>query len=79
MANREQNERNFPQWIDFPGGGRRYWRDVAGRLGSYARYVKEVDVNEQTTKFYQEIYNSEGILIEVHEKFPFDRGHQKVN
>lgn len=78
MANREQNERKFPYWLDLPDGGRRYWRHVPGRLGHYARYVKEVDAAEQTTRFYQEIYNAAGQLIEIHEKFPVDKGHQKV-
>lgn len=78
MSNRAQNERKFPYWLDLPDGGRRYWRDVPGRLGNYARYVKEVDAAEQTARFYQEIYNAEGKLIEIHEKFPVDKGHQKV-
>lgn len=78
MANREQNERKFPHWLDLPDGGRRYWRNVPGRLRNYARYVKEVDAAEQTTRFYQEIYNTAEQLIEIHEKFPVDKGHQKV-
>lgn len=28
--------------------------------------------------FYQEIYNSNGNLVEVHEKFPADKGHGKI-
>lgn len=43
-----------------------------------ARYVKVVDENERTLKFYQEIYDNENILIEVHEKYPVDKGHKKV-
>jgi len=78
MASREQNERKFLQWINLPDGGRRYWRDVEGHHKGFARYVKEVDSSEQTTKFYQEIYNAKGELIEVHEIFPIDKGHQKV-
>jgi len=53
-----------------PDGGRRYWYEVKGRFGWRARYVKEVDVSEKTTKFYQGIYNEEGRLIELHEKIP---------
>jgi membrane protein implicated in regulation of membrane protease activity len=45
---------------------------------SKTRYVKEVDATEQTLRFYQEIYNSSGKLIEIHEKYPKDRGHIKV-
>ena len=78
MTSREQNERKFPHWVDLPNGGRRYWRDAEGSRGGHARYVKEVDASEQTTKFYQEIYDAEGKLIEIHEKFPTDKGHQAV-
>lgn len=79
MTTRQQNERKFPNWLDLPEGGRRYWLDVAGRRGWQARYVKEVDGNEQTVRFYQEIYNAQGELVEIHEKFPVDKGHQQVN
>jgi len=40
--------------------------------------MKEVDANEATLRFWQEIYNEEGRLVEVHEKYPVDRGHQSV-
>ena len=49
-----------------------------GRYGWKARYVKEVDKNEETLRFYQEIFNDKGALVEVHEKFPFDRGHKRA-
>ena len=78
MSTREQNERKFPDWEALSSGGRRYWLDVLGRQGWKARYVKEVDVNEVTVRFYQEIYDETGKLVEVHEKYPLDRGHQKV-
>ncbi len=41
--------------------------DVAGRLGWLARYLKEVDANEKTLRFWQEIYDDRGKLMEVHE------------
>jgi hypothetical protein len=50
--------------------------DVIGRHGWKARYVKEVDNNEETLRFYQEVFNDKGDLAEVHEKFPLDRGHK---
>lgn len=75
---RGQNERKFGNWVDLPGGGRRYWYDVAGRHAYSARYVKEVDANETTARFYQEIYDAEGRLVEIHVKFPEDKGHQPV-
>lgn len=62
-----------------PGrGGRRYLYEVPGRRGWRARYVKEVDKEEKTTCFFQEIYNDEGHLVERHQKYPTDTGHQKI-
>lgn len=29
-------------------------------------------------RFYQEIYDETGRLVEVHEKYPVDKGHQGV-
>ncbi len=78
MSTREHNERKFPNWQELTAGRRRYWLDVLGRHGWKARYVKEVDATEVTVRFYQEIYNEEGALVEVHEKYPIDHGHQKV-
>ncbi|WP_454061889.1 hypothetical protein [Candidatus Nitrospira salsa] len=78
MSSREHNERKFPNWAILSTGGRRYWLDVQGRQGWKARYVKEVDTQEITVRFYQEIYNDVGKLIEVHHKYPVDLGHQKV-
>ncbi|HBT47680.1 MAG TPA: hypothetical protein DEA73_07380 [Peptococcaceae bacterium] len=78
QARRRQNEKKFGNWEELLDGGRRYWYEVSGRIGWKARYIKEVDNNENTLRFYQEIYNSEGKLIEIHEKYPIDRGHQKV-
>ena len=78
MSTRAQNEAKFGAWEDLPGGGRRYRLSVPGRLGWLACYLKEVDTNEQTLKFWQEIYDGEGKLMEIHEKFPVDKGHQKL-
>jgi hypothetical protein len=64
--------------VELPDGGRRYRIDVAGRLGWQARYLKEVDANENALRFWQEIYDDQGKLIETHEKFPVDKGHRKV-
>lgn len=49
----------------------------AGSAGS-RRYLKEVDANESTLRFWQEIHDDTGKLVEIHEKFPVDKGHQKV-
>ncbi len=73
---RRQNERKFGKWEILPGGGRRYWYEVVGRQDWKARYVKEVDENEKTLRFYQEIYDERGNPVEVHEKFPRNKGHK---
>lgn len=75
---REQNEKKFGNWKELSHGGRRYWYDVEGRAGWRARYVKEVNEDEDTTVFYREIYDDNGQLVEIHEKYPVDRGHRKV-
>ncbi len=78
MSTREQNERKFLNWEDLQNGGRRYWYQVQGRLGWKARYVKEVDAAGKTVKFHQEIFDASNKLIEIHEKFPLDKGHRKI-
>lgn len=78
MTTRAQNEKKFRDWEDLPGGGRIYRLDVYGRQGWRARYCKEVNAQESTTRFWQEIYDEDGNLVEVHEKFPVDPGHRKV-
>jgi hypothetical protein len=78
MGTRSQNERRFTHWKTLPGGGRLYWIDVSGRQGWRARYFKEVDASETTARFWQEIYDDRGVLVEVHEKYPVDRGHRKL-
>ena len=78
MGTRAANERKFPFWEELPDGGRRYWIDVAGRRGWLARYVKEVDAHERIRRFRQEIYDDRGDLVEVHEKYPVDRGHRRT-
>ena len=78
MNTRAQDEKKFGHWEELPGGGRRYWLDVVGRLGWRARYLKEVDLQEITLRFWQEIYDEQEKLVEVHEKYPVDKGHRKV-
>lgn len=74
----QQNEKKFGSWEELSAGGRRYWYEVDGRYGWTARYVKEVDANEVVRRFYQEIYNNYGELVEVHWKYPVDREHQGI-
>jgi len=78
MSSRRQNEKKFTHWEELPNGGRRYWIGVEGRQGWRARYIKEVDANETTVRFWQEIYDERGVLVEVHEKYPVDDGHRKA-
>ncbi len=75
---RQQNERKFGSWQDLPGGGRRYWDHVPGRSGWRARYVKDVDQEEATTGFRQEVYDETGRLRDTHDKYPVDLGHRLV-
>jgi hypothetical protein len=77
MTSRRQNERKFSHWRLLGGGGRLYWLDVPGKMKWRARYLKEVDGQERTRRFWQEIYDDQGRLVEVHEKYPTDRGHRK--
>lgn len=78
MSTRYSNEKKFKHWKEDEAGGRLYWRRVDGQQGWYAIYYKEVDKNELIARFWQEIYNEKGELEEVHEKFPIDKGHQKI-
>jgi hypothetical protein len=40
--------------------------------------LKEVDAQEMTLRFWQEVYDDQEKLVEIHQKFPVDTGHQKV-
>jgi hypothetical protein len=75
---RQQNEGKFGAWRDLPDGGRAYSFEVKGRSGWRARYVKEVDAEESTVRFYQEVFDGEGRLRGRHEKYPVDSGHRLV-
>lgn len=77
MSSRKANEKRFKNW-NVLTSGRLYWRKVLGQLGWYAIYYKEVDDDENTLRFWQEIYDEADLLKEVHEKYPVDKGHQKI-
>ena len=78
LNKRRENENKFSDFEDLPDGARLYWFEIEGRLGWKARYIKTVDLNEVTVSFRQEIYNENGMLVEIHEKYPFDNGHIKI-
>jgi len=75
---RQQNERKFSTWRDLPDGGRAYSFEVKGRSGWRARYVKEVDAEESTVRFSQEVFDGDGRLRAIHDKYPVDVGHRQV-
>jgi hypothetical protein len=75
---RRENEQKFGNWEQLPPGGRRYFYEVPGLHGWMARYVKEVDVQERTIRFLQEVYDDNRQLVEIHEKYPADKGHRRV-
>jgi len=75
---RNKNEKKFGIWEDLPEGGRVYSYEVHGKHGWTAKYMKKVDVSEITICFWQEIYDNSGQLVEVHEKYPVDKGHERI-
>jgi hypothetical protein len=75
---KQENEKKFPNWEELQDGSRLYWFEIEGRMGWKAKYLKKVDKNEITLSFWQEIYNENGILVEVHEKYPIDKGHKRI-
>jgi len=62
LSKRIKNEREFEHWEETNDNGRKYWFDVIGKSGGFARYVKYVDAQEITVSFVQEIYDSFGAL-----------------
>jgi hypothetical protein len=74
-----ENEKKFGNGRALPSGGRCYSLEVPGLHGWTARYVKEVDGDEQTIRFLQEIYDDHWQLVEIHEKYPIDKGHIKFS
>ncbi len=78
MDKRKLNEKKFKEWIQTQDGGRKYLKEINGRYGWKAVYIKIVDKNENSLKFYQEIYNERNQLVEIHEKYPVDKGHKKL-
>ncbi len=75
---RLKNEKEFETWVEKEDGGRVYYFEVPGKFGWKAKYLKEVNREETTIKFWQEIYDENNILKEIHEKYPLDTGHKKL-
>jgi hypothetical protein len=78
MATRTQNEKQFDSWTELENEGRIYQQVVPGKRGWFAVYYKEVDKQETTVRFWQEIRDQDGVLREIHEKYPTDKGHRKL-
>lgn len=78
MSTRNANEKRFKYWKETQNGGRLYSRRINGQQGWYALYLKETDKDDNTIRFWQEIYDRENNLVEIHEKYPMDRGHKKL-
>ena len=78
IKKREENKKKFPFCEAMASGSKKYWFDIEGRNGWKARYLKIVDHAEVTLAFWQEIYNENGVLVEIHEKYPVDKGHIKL-
>ena len=78
MSSRNSNEKRYKQWIETENGGRIYTRKILGLYGWYALYIKEVDADEIIINFRQEIYDETDQMVEIHEKYPIDKGHQKI-
>jgi hypothetical protein len=53
-------------------------RPLLSPAGRHARYLKGVDVSEKTLRFWQEIYDDQDLLVEVHENDPVDIGHRRI-
>ena len=77
LMKRVENEKKFPAWEETVQG-RKYYLTINCRQACYARYVNEVDYEEDTVRFYEEVYDEHGRLVEVHNRYPVDEGHRKV-
>ena len=75
---RLKNEIEYESWIEKEDGGRIYSFEIKGKLGWKAKYLKEVDREEVTIRFWQEVYDDKNVLKEIHEKYPVDTGHKKL-
>lgn len=75
---RKVKERKFSNWEESENG-RLYCFEIEGKYGWKAKYLKLVDENDTTLKFWQEIYDNLGKLVEVHEKYPINKGHVKLS
>jgi len=78
LNKRLKNEKEFEKWEELPDGSRKYSFEIKGKMSGIARYIKHTDSRKITISFVQEIYDSAGNMISTHEKYPVDKGHQKI-
>jgi hypothetical protein len=78
LQKRKKNESEYDKWTENADGSRIYSFEIKGRLGWKALYLKEINSEEITLKFLQEVYDEKNILQEIHEKYPIGKGHQKL-
>lgn len=52
----------------------KYFYEVRGRHGWKARYIKDVDAEERTVRFYQEIFDEDEELMK---SFPLIKGIER--
>jgi hypothetical protein len=76
-SKRKQHEKRYDSWTTLESKGRLYRKEIIARNGSgwKAVYLQEVDEKESVVRFWQEIYNEKNELVEIHEKYPEDKGH----
>lgn len=74
---RRKNEKEYSTWTELENGGRVYVKTISAgdTSGRIAQYEKTVNKDEKTISFVQKIIDKDGNLLEVHEKFPIDKGH----
>lgn len=53
LNKRRTNERKFKRWAETESGGRVYTKELKGKYGWSAEYIKVVDKNEETQEFMQ--------------------------
>ena len=75
---RKKNEKEFEAWIETESDGRIYSFEISEKLGWKAKYSKEVNNEELTLRFWQEVYDDKNVLREIHEKYPVDKGPKKI-
>ena len=52
--------------------------DDVAQSARLSPYNKWVDASESTPRIVQKIYDADGVLVEVHQKYPEDLGHVRL-